>query len=60
MPLADNELRDVQGRVMRMFMDTIATFEAIEKNADAIYGDEAPDLRAAINAPGPHGWRGAP
>lgn len=49
MPLSDNELRDVQGRVMRMFMDTIDTFETIEKNADAIYGDRSSDVRAAIN-----------
>ena len=48
MPLSDNELRDVQGRVMRMYMDTIATFELIEKNADAIYGDRSSDVRAAI------------
>ena len=33
---------------MAMFMDTIATFETIERNADAIYGDRAPDVRAAI------------
>jgi len=49
MPLSDNDLRDVQGRVMRMFMDTIATFEMIEKNAEAIYGDRSSDVRAAIN-----------
>lgn len=34
---------------MRMFMDTIATFEIIEKKADVIYGDKAPEVRAAIN-----------
>lgn len=49
MPLSDNELRDVQERVMRMFMDTIATFELIEKNAQTIYGDGSPRIRAAIN-----------
>jgi hypothetical protein len=49
MPLSDNDLRDVQGRVLRMFMDTIATFELIERNAETIYGDRAADVRAAIN-----------
>lgn len=49
MPLADNDLRDVQNRVLRMFMDTIATFELIEKNAEAIYGDKSAEIRAAIN-----------
>lgn len=49
MPLSDNDLRDVQGRVMQMFMDTIATFEMIEKNADTIYGDRSSEVRAAIN-----------
>ncbi len=48
MPISDYDLRDVQGRVMRMFMDTIATFEMIEKNAEAIYGDRSSDVRAAI------------
>ena len=49
MPLSDNDLRDVQHRVMHMFMDTIATFEMIERNAEAIYGDRASDVKAAIN-----------
>ncbi len=49
MPLSDNDLGEVQERVMRMFMDTITTFEMIEKNADEIYGDRAPEVRAAIN-----------
>lgn len=30
-------------------MDTIETFEMIERNADAIYGERAPQVRAAIN-----------
>lgn len=49
MPLSDNELRDIKVRVMRMYLDTIATFELIEKNADVIYGDRSSDVRAAIN-----------
>jgi len=49
MPLRDHDLREVRSRVLRMFMDTITTFEMIEKNADQIYGDKAPDVRAAIN-----------
>lgn len=46
MPLSDNDLREVQGRVLRMFMDTIATVETIARQADAIYGDRAADARA--------------
>lgn len=49
MPLSDNELRNVQNRVMRMFMDTIDTFQTIEKNAEVIYGDRSRVVRAAIN-----------
>lgn len=49
MPLSDNELRDVQRRVLNMFLDTITTLEEIEKNADDIYGDRASDVRGAIN-----------
>jgi len=49
MPLSDNDLRDVQSRVMHMFMDTIATFELIERNAEAIFGKKSADVRAAIN-----------
>lgn len=49
MPLSDNDLRDVQRRVLEMFMDTIKTFEMIEKNADIIYGDRSREVQAAIN-----------
>jgi hypothetical protein len=49
MPLSDNDLQDVRRRVMQMFMDTVATFELIEKNAEALFGDRSPDVRAAIN-----------
>ncbi len=48
MPLSENELRDVQRRVMMMFMDTIFTFETIEENAESIYGERADEMRAAI------------
>jgi hypothetical protein len=48
MPMTENELQEVRGRVLRMFMDTIATFEKIEENADAMYGERAPGVRAAI------------
>ncbi len=48
MPLLESDLREVQSRVMRMFMDTIKTFEMIEENADGIYGDSASVVRAAI------------
>ncbi|MDJ0740622.1 MAG: hypothetical protein QNJ91_12975 [Gammaproteobacteria bacterium] len=49
MPLTDDELRDVQGRVMRMLVDTINTFETIGVHADGLFGDRAPEVRAAIN-----------
>ena len=49
MPLSDNDLREVQGRLMEMFMDTIRTFEMIQKNANKIYGEKSPEVRAAIN-----------
>lgn len=49
MPLSDDELRDVQRRVTRMFMDTIETFSAIDQHAESIYGDRSSAVRAAIN-----------
>lgn len=49
MPLEDDDLREVQRRVMEMFMDTIATFQWIEQHADAMYGDRSADVRTAIN-----------
>lgn len=49
MPLSEGDLRDVQDRVMQMFMDTIATFETIERSAEAMYGESAPAMRAAIH-----------
>jgi hypothetical protein len=49
MPLSERDLREVQGRVMRMFMDTITTFEIIKENAGTIYGDKAHEVRAVIN-----------
>lgn len=49
MPLNNDDLDDVRRRVNGMFMDTIATFRLIEENSDEIYGDRAPQIRAAIN-----------
>ena len=48
MPLSQEKLHESQGRIMRMYMDTIETFEFIEKNVDDIFGDGASDIRAAI------------
>lgn len=48
MPLAEIELRDCQRRVFAMFMDTIATFEVIEQNAESIYGSRSQEIRDAI------------
>lgn len=49
MPLSDQELPEVHRRLMRMFMDTIHTFEVIRGNAEAIYGERAPAVRLAID-----------
>lgn len=49
MPLPEDELQNVRDRVMAMFMDTIKTFKMIRENADAIYGERATDIRAAID-----------
>ncbi len=49
MPLAQEELRDVQARVLRMFMDTITTFEAIRANSGELFGERAPQIQAAID-----------
>ena len=49
MPLAEDELRDVQHRVTLMFMDTIDTFQMIEERADDIFGESAEEVRNAIN-----------
>lgn len=48
MPLRDEDANEARRRLLRMFMDTISVFEMIEKGADTIYGDRAPQMRAAI------------
>ena len=49
MPIQEHELHDIRRRVLAMFMDTIASFEQIEKHADELFGDSAADIRGAIN-----------
>ncbi|MCP4076366.1 MAG: hypothetical protein GY744_09295 [Gammaproteobacteria bacterium] len=49
MPLTNDGLRDVQGRVNHMFMDTIGTIELINKNADVLFGKNEEQVRSAIN-----------
>jgi hypothetical protein len=49
MPLSINDLQDVKGRVLRMFLDTIATFEFIANNSESIFGDRSREVRAAIS-----------
>src|SRR6185369_16171157 len=49
MPLPDKDLRDVQNRIYHMFMDTIETITEIEKYADIMYGQNAEQIRLAIN-----------
>ncbi|MFO1325424.1 MAG: hypothetical protein U1F15_15360 [Burkholderiales bacterium] len=49
MPLSENELDSVRRRVFAMFMDTIGSLELIARNADAIYGENAAQMRSAID-----------
>src|ERR1700733_6920020 len=49
MPLSNDDLQNIRGRVLRMFMDTIKTIEVIEENSDVLYGESADEVRAAIN-----------
>ena len=49
MPIQEHELHDIRRRVLAMFMDTIASFEQIEKHAEDIFGDSAADIRGALN-----------
>jgi hypothetical protein len=49
MPLSERDLGEVRRRVFQMLVDTIATLEALEKNAELLYGDRAASVRAAIN-----------
>jgi hypothetical protein len=49
MPLSENELQNVRGRVWQMFKDTIHTIELIEKNADVLFGENASKIKSAIN-----------
>jgi hypothetical protein len=57
MPLSDDQLRDAQNRVMAMLAETIATFELIEKNVEAMYGDSAHDIRRALKECLDDHWR---
>jgi hypothetical protein len=49
MPLTDDELNNVQSRLMKMFKDTIVTFKLIEQNADILFDKNGNQIRAAIN-----------
>jgi hypothetical protein len=49
MAMSENELPGARDRVSYMYADTIVTFEMIAKKADAIYGDKAQEVQAAIN-----------
>ncbi len=49
MPLSnEGELDDVRRRLNYMLVDTIETFQLIEKNTDTLFGDRADEIRAAI------------
>lgn len=47
MPLQENNVRDVQHRVMMMYMDTIKTFRILHENAD-LFGADGVLIREAI------------
>lgn len=49
MPLTDNQVREVQERLLAMVMDTVRTFEALHQHADELFGDQAPQLQAALD-----------
>lgn len=49
MPLSDDDVRDAQRRIMNMFMETVKTFEAIEKeHVEMMFGDRAGFIKDAI------------
>lgn len=49
MPLNEENLREVKGRVFAMYMDTINTFELIEENAEFLFGENSDQMKSAIN-----------
>lgn len=49
MPLSEDGLRDVQGRVYAMLRETLGTIEFIEKNADVLFGENASEVKLAID-----------
>lgn len=49
MPLSDEELRDVQGRILQMVMDIIQNIRLIHENAEALFGENSDQVRAAID-----------
>lgn len=49
MPMQEAELSDVRSHVFSMFMDTMKTFDEIRNNADAMFGESAPQIKAAID-----------
>jgi hypothetical protein len=49
MPLSDNELRDVQARVLNMIMETISTLRLINENSKVLFGDNSAQVSNAIN-----------
>ena len=49
MSLSDEELKEVQKKVNSMLMETIGIIELIEKNADVLFGENANQIKLAIN-----------
>jgi len=48
MPLPDNDLRDVRRRVMPVFLDTVATFELIAKNAHPLFAGRCQSVKRLL------------
>lgn len=49
MPLSEKDEKDVKRRLLSMFMDTIKTFRLISEFADKYFGENAKELKEAID-----------
>ena len=49
MPLSESQENEIKGRILRMFMDTIDTFEMLAKNSELYFGKYSYQIENAIN-----------
>ena len=49
MPLSKSQEDEIKGRIFRMFMDTIYTFELLAKNSELYFGKNSYQIENAIN-----------